>query len=897
MFLTETELLLYLNIPTDVEAKFVTHVVCEGEKALDCYRSVLEHLRATVTHLTLNFPLNSEVIDRVARTCPHLTYLRVVEAIRDQPVWPVDCAITHLIYDDCMGIKYSELALPPRLKVLRISNVGFSFKKDDFSDGRFRDLEELEANGMQIHTKNKEASDLIGKYNAWLTQNSDENLCKVLEEREDDPRLAAVLWDKLYKLALEILPDHFRYMSGALIKQLFALVDNIYFGGSMNLTCPIRSGKCDSSISGITFDASCTKDTNAGTCTFWSKTNSLIVRMQAKMFLDIPTGSNRSANGLDCNSRLTCFLLVLQHEATHALLDLNCADQVHDKKTWEKYEGHTPTFVKITKRLYGHTEHTHSLNWEKSFTPPKTQEEAHELLEVATKIVEEDPDRAYLYIKKAWPIFEGSAERIRDFKQVEVQTMNTFIQARNNRAAQLAKDTTDPYFKAIELYIESVDFLEEHFPDEIVALYVVKTRLKLGDLYVLDNESEMAIEQFEDALKKCKPLPGGFRKKIEISMKLGELNDKSVSLEWYRTAAAYAKEGFHLLDVGEGFEWEEYQEYLVSIADCLKKDHPEEAMKHYKAAFEFKDTDKGDMLGRAFSGLAQLTHDHAEASELFGRAEKAYETKSMVERANILKNIEYYQVKDRSKDTETPMVNLVDTMSELAKWFEEHGTYAEVNDVCQDVFWFLQRNGVTDTDSDARVDTLLLLGGARVTEAEFLLGSSKANASYPAILLLREAEKELKEVAAIVTRSEDDTILHLRSEANDLRAEARSILYKHHKDDSHYKDAIKEYMKRIASDQPVYDGDAWKNMGDLAMMHATTYQHLKARTIEMKKLFADAVSFVWFGLVWFGFVWFGLVSFGLVWFGLLTYVGLSFLRQTTTKRVPKCSVGGSVGGL
>jgi tetratricopeptide (TPR) repeat protein len=867
MFLTETELLLHLNIPKDVEAKFVTHVVCEGEKALDCYRSVLEHLHATVTHLTLNFPLNSEVIVRVARTCPRLTYLRVVEAIRDQPVWPADCAITHLIYDDCMGIKYSELALPPRLKVLRISNVGFSFKKEDFSDGRFRDLEELEANGMQIHTKNKEASDLIGEYNAWLTQNSDENLCKVLEEREDDPRLAAVLWDKLYKLALEILPDHFRYMSGALIKQLFALVDNIYFGGSMNLTCPIRSGKCDSSISGITFDNSCVKDTNAGTCQFWSKTNSLIVRMQAKMFLDIPTGSNRSANGLDCNSRLTCFLSVLQHEATHALLDLNCADQV--TKTWETYEGHTPTFVKITKLLYGHTDHTHSLMWEQGFTPPKTQEEAHEVLEVATRIVEEDPDRAYRYIKKAWPILEGSAE-------VEVQTMHTFIQARNNRAAHLAKHTTDPYY-AIQLYTDSVDFLEEHFSDEIVALYVVKTRLKLGDLYVLEDESEMAIEQFEDALKKCKPLPGGFRKKIEISMKLGELNDKSVSLKWYTTAAAYAKEGFLLLDKGEGFDWEEYQEYLVSIADGLKKDHPEEAMTHYKAAFEFKDTDKGDMLGRAFSGLAQLTHDHAEASELFGRAEKAYETNSMVERAHILKYIEYYQMKDRSKDTETPMVNLVDTMSKLAKWFEEHGTYAEVNDVCQDVFRFLQRNRITDDDSDARVDTLLLLGGARVTEAEFLLGSSKANA---AILLLREAEKELKEVADTVTRNEDDTILHLRSEANDLRAEARSILYKHHKDDSHYKDAIAEYMKRIASDQPVYDGDAWKNMGDLAMMHATTYQHLKARTIEMKKLFADAVSFVWFGLVWFGLVWFGLVWFGLV--CLLTW-GFPFLGKLLRK--------------
>lgn len=127
---------------------------------------------------------------------------------------------------------------------------------------------------------------------------------------------------------------------------LARLIDTMYFDGLLG-------------TSGFTLSTSSNAGSCAGKCLVTFREKSVVVKLNHALFLGIPAGAVRVANGVRCSTRLAALLNVLQHEMVHAIIHctIPAAEQLKGP-----VEPHGPLFRKLAKELFGHTDIKHRLH-------------------------------------------------------------------------------------------------------------------------------------------------------------------------------------------------------------------------------------------------------------------------------------------------------------------------------------------------------------------------------------------------------------------------------------------------------------------------------------------------------------------------------------------------------
>lgn len=123
-------------------------------------------------------------------------------------------------------------------------------------------------------------------------------------------------------------------------------IDTMYFDGLLG-------------TSGYTLSTSSNAGSCAGKCLVRFREKMVVVKLNHALFLGIPTGVVRVANGLRCRTRLAALLNVLQHEMVHAIIHCTIAVSEQLKGL---IEPHGPLFRKLAKELFGHTDIKHRLH-------------------------------------------------------------------------------------------------------------------------------------------------------------------------------------------------------------------------------------------------------------------------------------------------------------------------------------------------------------------------------------------------------------------------------------------------------------------------------------------------------------------------------------------------------
>ncbi|QKF94834.1 SprT-like protein [Fadolivirus algeromassiliense] len=156
-----------------------------------------------------------------------------------------------------------------------------------------------------------------------------------------------------YLLKKVFYDPNFKSLTNKDIKQTFNIIDMVYFNGKINKY--IKENNIN-----LSFKSSAKLTKTAGICKFkytGERTCKYSIGISNKILDNLFVKDEKSLkiNGLLCYNRLECYINILEHELTHLLILLFCPEE------GQEMGGHTETFKKITKNLFGHTEYKHML--------------------------------------------------------------------------------------------------------------------------------------------------------------------------------------------------------------------------------------------------------------------------------------------------------------------------------------------------------------------------------------------------------------------------------------------------------------------------------------------------------------------------------------------------------
>lgn len=164
---------------------------------------------------------------------------------------------------------------------------------------------------------------------------------RTLADRTYDAAYRTSKAEALWTAALTVVGDaDFTAITTEQTLALARLIDTMYFDGLLGtsgytLSTGSNAGKC------------------AGKCQVWYQEKKVVVKLNHALFLSIPTGVVRVANGLRCRTRLEALLNVLQHEMVHAII---CCTIPASEQLKGLIEPHGPLFRKLARELFGHTD-------------------------------------------------------------------------------------------------------------------------------------------------------------------------------------------------------------------------------------------------------------------------------------------------------------------------------------------------------------------------------------------------------------------------------------------------------------------------------------------------------------------------------------------------------------
>lgn len=162
---------------------------------------------------------------------------------------------------------------------------------------------------------------------------------------------------QLYDRALTLLAPNFqgKDLNAMHLEQIFDWVDEYFFAGRLGALL-------EPSIGQLTFSIVRNyKKKAAGFTSNIGREISINLPIFNKIFTS-PTQTHMFANGLKCNSRLHCMLLVFCHEVIHVIINNFCSPLPPYLAEAVATGNHHQMFRTLARNIFGHTSFTHMLS-------------------------------------------------------------------------------------------------------------------------------------------------------------------------------------------------------------------------------------------------------------------------------------------------------------------------------------------------------------------------------------------------------------------------------------------------------------------------------------------------------------------------------------------------------